>query len=53
MVSMISVYVKPLITRLINPVVKSAVRIGITANAVTITGGLGTVASALYFYPRG
>jgi CDP-diacylglycerol--glycerol-3-phosphate 3-phosphatidyltransferase len=53
MVSMISAHVKPLITRLINPVVKSAVRIGITANAVTITGGLGTVASALYFYPRG
>jgi CDP-diacylglycerol--glycerol-3-phosphate 3-phosphatidyltransferase len=53
MVSMISAHVKPLITRLINPVVKSAVRIGITANAVTITGGLGTVVSALYFYPRG
>lgn len=50
---MISVHVKPLITRLINPVVKAAVRIGITANAVTITGGFGTVASALYFYPRG
>lgn len=50
---MISAHVKPLITRLINPVVKSAVRIGITANAVTITGGLGTVVSALYFYPRG
>lgn len=50
---MISAHVKPLITRLINPVVKSAVRIGITANSVTITGGLGTVVSALYFYPRG
>jgi CDP-diacylglycerol--glycerol-3-phosphate 3-phosphatidyltransferase len=34
-------------------VVKAAVRLGITANAVTIAGGLGTVASALYFYPRG
>lgn len=50
---MISAHVKPLITRLINPVVKSVVRIGITANSVTITGGLGTVVSALYFYPRG
>ena len=50
---MISAHVKPQITRLINPVVKAAVRLGITANAVTITGGLGTVASALYFYPRG
>jgi CDP-diacylglycerol--glycerol-3-phosphate 3-phosphatidyltransferase len=53
MVPMISAYVKPQITRLINPVVKAAVRVGITANAVTIAGGLGTVASALYFYPRG
>jgi CDP-diacylglycerol--glycerol-3-phosphate 3-phosphatidyltransferase len=50
---MISAYVKPQITRLINPVVKAAVRVGITANAVTIGGGIGTVASALYFYPRG
>ena len=50
---MISAHVKPQITRLINPVVKAAVRLGITANAVTIAGGLGTVASALYFYPRG
>ena len=53
MVPMISVHVKPQITRLINPVVKAAVRLGITANAVTITGGLGTVIAALYFYPRG
>lgn len=50
---MISAFVKPQITRLINPVVKAAVRVGITANAVTIFGGLGTVISALYFYPRG
>lgn len=50
---MISAHVKPQITRLINPVVTAAVRLGITANAVTIAGGLGTVASALYFYPRG
>jgi CDP-diacylglycerol--glycerol-3-phosphate 3-phosphatidyltransferase len=53
MVSMISAHVKPQITRLINPVVKAAVRLGITANSVTIAGGIGTVASALYFYPRG
>ncbi len=50
---MISAHAKPQITRLINPVVTAAVRLGITANAVTISGGLGTVASALYFYPRG
>ena len=50
---MISAHVKPQVTRLITPVVRAAVRCGVTANAVTIAGGLGTVASALYFYPRG
>lgn len=50
---MISSHLKPQVTRLINPVVKGAVRIGITANGVTITGAIGTVGSALYFYPRG
>jgi CDP-diacylglycerol--glycerol-3-phosphate 3-phosphatidyltransferase len=53
MVPMISAHVKPQVTRLITPVVRVAVRCGVTANAVTIAGGLGTVASALYFYPRG
>ena len=50
---MISSHLKPQVTRLINPVVKMAVRLGITANGVTISGAVGTVASALYFYPRG
>ena len=50
---MISSHLKPQVTRLINPVVKGAVRIGITANGVTVAGAIGTVGSALYFYPRG
>ena len=50
---MISAHLKPQVTRLINPVVKFAVRIGITANGVTIAGALGTLGSAFYFYPRG
>jgi CDP-diacylglycerol--glycerol-3-phosphate 3-phosphatidyltransferase len=53
MVSMISSHLKPQVTRLINPVVKLAVRFGVTANGVTISGAVGTVSSALYFYPRG
>jgi CDP-diacylglycerol---glycerol-3-phosphate 3-phosphatidyltransferase len=53
MASMISAHLKPQVTRLINPVVKAAVRIGVTANGVTIIGAIGTVASALFFYPRG
>ena len=50
---MISAHLKPQVTRLINPVVKLAVRVGITANGVTIVGAIGTMASAFYFYPRG
>lgn len=50
---MISAHLKPQVTRLINPVVKGAVRLGVTANGVTIVGAIGTVSSALYFYPRG
>ena len=50
---MISTHLKPQVTRLINPVVKGAVRLGVTANGVTIVGAIGTVSSALYFYPRG
>ena len=50
---MISAHLKPQVTRLINPVVKMAVRAGITANGVTIVGAIGTLASVFYFYPRG
>jgi CDP-diacylglycerol--glycerol-3-phosphate 3-phosphatidyltransferase len=53
MVLMISSHLKPQVTRLINPVVKLAVRAGVTANGVTIAGALGTLGSAFYFYPRG
>ena len=53
MALMISAHLKPQVTRLINPVVKGAVRLGVTANGVTIVGAIGTLTSALYFYPRG
>jgi CDP-diacylglycerol--glycerol-3-phosphate 3-phosphatidyltransferase len=53
MVLMISAHLKPQVTRLINPVVKLAVRAGVTANGVTIVGAVGTLGSAFYFYPRG
>ena len=53
MVLMISAHLKPQVTRLINPVVRVAVRAGVTANGVTIVGAFGTLASAFYFYPRG
>ncbi len=50
---MISRTLKPAVTRLITPVARFALRIGITPNAVTWAGAVGVVASALYFYPRG
>ena len=50
---MLSRSLKPAVTRLITPVAASALRIGITPNAVTWVGALGVIASALFFYPRG
>ena len=52
MVPMISSALKPGVTRLINPVAKWAVKIGVTPNAITIAGAVGVIASASYFYPR-
>lgn len=50
MVLMISSVLKPGVTRLINPVAKWAVRVGITPNAITVVGACGVVFSALFFY---
>jgi CDP-diacylglycerol--glycerol-3-phosphate 3-phosphatidyltransferase len=52
MVVMLSAYLKPAVTRAINPIARGALRIGLTPNAVTFAGALGLVSSALYFYPR-
>jgi CDP-diacylglycerol--glycerol-3-phosphate 3-phosphatidyltransferase len=50
---MLSRSLKPAVTRLITPVAASALRIGITPNAVTWVGAVGVIAPALFFYPRG
>jgi len=44
---------KPAVTRVITPVAAVALRMGITPNAVTWTGAIAVVTSALYFYPKG
>ena len=49
---MISDVLKPAVTRIISPVARFFLRIGLTPNAVTAIGALGVVASALYFFPR-
>jgi CDP-diacylglycerol--glycerol-3-phosphate 3-phosphatidyltransferase len=50
---MLSARLKPAVTRVITPVAKAALRLGITPNAVTWIGAIAVVSSALYFYPRG
>jgi CDP-diacylglycerol--glycerol-3-phosphate 3-phosphatidyltransferase len=50
---MLSARLKPAVTRIITPVASTALRLGITPNAVTWVGAIGVVAAALYFYPRG
>jgi len=50
---MLSARLKPAVTRAITPVASVALRLGITANAVTWTGAFAVVGSALYFYPKG
>ena len=52
MVEMISSALKPAVTKLINPVARAALRVGLTPNAVTTLGALGLIASVSYFYPR-
>ena len=49
---MISDVLKPAVTRIISPVARFFLRIGLTPNSVTAIGALGVVASALYFFPR-
>ena len=50
MVLMISSALKPAVTRLINPLARAALRVGLTPNSVTILGSLGLIISAAYFY---
>ena len=50
---MLSSRVKPLVVRLITPVAKSFLAMGLTPNGVTFIGSAGVVSSAFYFYPRG
>jgi CDP-diacylglycerol--glycerol-3-phosphate 3-phosphatidyltransferase len=50
MVLMISSALKPAVTRLINPLARASLRVGLTPNSVTILGALGLIISAAYFY---
>ena len=50
---MISEVLKPAVTRIISPVARFFLRIGLTPNAVTAIGAISVVISALYFFPQG
>jgi CDP-diacylglycerol--glycerol-3-phosphate 3-phosphatidyltransferase len=50
---MISDVLKPAVTRIISPVARFFLRIGLSPNAVTSIGAMCVVLSALYFFPRG
>ncbi|MEN9687867.1 MAG: hypothetical protein RL381_879 [Actinomycetota bacterium] len=52
MVPMISGVLKPTVTKIIEPVARLLLRIGLTPNGITILGSIGVVISAAYFYPR-
>ena len=52
MVPMISSALKPAVTRLIEPVARLALRLGLTPNSITLLGAVGVLISAGYFYPR-
>ena len=50
---MVSSALKPAVNRVIEPMARLAIRAKISPNMVTVTGTLGSIISALYFYPGG
>ncbi len=50
---MVSSAFKPEVNRFIEPIARLAIRAGVTPDAVTLVGSIGTVLAAGYFYPRG
>lgn len=50
---MVSSSFKPAVTRVIEPIARAAVRLGITPDMVTIFGTIGSIVSATYLIPRG
>lgn len=50
---MLNIFARASIARLTDPVGAGLVRLGLSANAVTVIGTTGSVGSALWFFPRG
>ena len=50
---MVSSVFKPAVNGVIEPMARAAAKLGITPNAVTLIGTIGTTSAAIYFYPHG
>ncbi len=50
---MLNIFARASISRFVDPVGGWLVRVGIGPDAITLTGTAGTVASSLWFFPRG
>ena len=53
MVSMLQASLRAPVTRIITPLCRGLLRLGLTANAMTVIGSLATIISAIYFFARG
>ncbi|MGH3768910.1 MAG: CDP-alcohol phosphatidyltransferase family protein [Pseudonocardiaceae bacterium] len=50
---MLNILARPSVSRFVEPVGVWLVRAGVGPDAITVVGTIGTVASALWFFPRG
>lgn len=50
---MLSQHVRPAVAKVLDPIGRALLRVGLTPDAVTIAGTVGTSAAALWFYPNG
>ena len=50
---MLNIFARSSVSRIADPLGAGLVRVGLSANAITFTGTVGTACSALWFFPRG
>ncbi|MGW1681484.1 phosphatidylinositol phosphate synthase [Saccharopolyspora sp. NPDC002376] len=50
---MLNIFARASLSRLTNPIGAGLVRLGLSPNAVTLTGTIASIAAALWFFPRG
>lgn len=50
---MLNIFARSSVSRLIDPIGAGLVRLGLSANVVTVTGTVASIAAALWFFPRG